>query len=168
MSAHISAQFDEAATGRLSESELAFLGSVRDLLRAAIDGRVPFTATMANLLEDLKAIRRSDWDVGASVGPGKPSAVRRAILPDSAPARAKASPSQRELLEDFAGLIEFSVRNGISVVSLLASITHDLVELSTYGWNLDAASADCFRPNATGWAKLNQEPAGGEPDETGE
>jgi hypothetical protein len=158
MSSNSLAHFGETVAGRLSDAELLFLGQVQDLLRAAADGRVPFVAAMTNLLQDLKTIRRNDWDVNAVVGPGSHSSVRTATLPDTCAGRMQPSFAERELLEDFSGLIEFAVRNGISMLSLLASLAHDLVELSTYGWNLDTAKADCFRPKATGWAKLNRDP----------
>lgn len=158
MSGHASAVFGEVVAGRFSEPELAFLGQAEQLLRAATAGRVPFNVAMTSLLHDLKAIRKSNWDFTAVTGPNTSSAVRAATLPESSPPRSTPTAEQRELLEDFSGLIEFAVRNGISVLSLLASLIHDLVELSTYGWDLNAAKADCFRPKATGWAKLNREP----------
>jgi hypothetical protein len=158
MSANASTFFGEVVVGRFSEPELAFLGQVEQLLRGALAGRVPFNVAMTNLLQDLKAIRKSNWDVTAVAGPNTFSAVRTATLPESTPPRSMPSAEQRELLEDFSGLIEFAVRNGISILSLMASLAHDLVELSTYGWDLNAAKADCFRPKATGWARLNREP----------
>ena len=167
MSSNSLAHFGETVAGRLSDAELLFLGQVQDLLRAAADGRVPFVAAMTNLLQDLKTIRRNDWDVNAVVGSAKCSAIRMATLPENSPVRANPSPEQRDLLLDFYGLIDFAVRNGVSVLSLLASLTHDLVELSTYGWDLDAAKTDGFRPNAAGWAKLNDEPVS-ESDEVAE
>lgn len=159
MSANNSVCFGDIVAGRLSDAELHFLGDVIDLLHAAADGRVSFVVAMTSLLQDLKAIRKSDWDIASVVGPDAPSTIRTAKLREGGAGSPPPSTEERELLEDFEGLVEFAVRNGISLPSLLASLMHDLIELSTYGWNLQTAKADFFRPKATGWAKLNREPA---------
>lgn len=159
MSANNSLYFGDIVVGRLSDAELHFLGEVLDLLRAAADGRVAFAAAMTSLLQDLKTIRKNDWDVASVVGPAAQSNVRTAKLGEGSAGSFPPSSEERDLLEDFEGLVEFAVRNGISMPSLLASLMHDLIELSTYGWNLETAKADSFRPKATGWARLNREPA---------
>ena len=148
----ISASPTQASSAeRLSEPEIRFLTKVQGLVQATADGRVPFFAAMTNLLVDLKAVRKNDWDI-------ERSAVGTATLDNDGSVQMHPSPAEREFLDDLSGLIDFSVRNGISISSLLASLTHDLVELSTYDWSLEKAKADGFLPKVTGWAKLNREP----------
>jgi hypothetical protein len=160
MDSNDSIQSQDSAPGVMSEGELRFLRETKALVRAAIEGRVPFSAAMLNLLADQKELRRHGFDADAAFAAGAIRWMRAAALTDSAPPRAHPSAAELAFLNDIEGLIDYAIANGVSFMTVLSPLFHDVGALATYEWSLEKAAADCFHPAATGWAKRNTELAG--------
>lgn len=160
MSATTSEQLPETGSATLSAGEALFLKQLRELLNAAMHGRISFVSAMETLRLDLKEMRKHGFDVGATLASGFAFGVGGAAPPPSPPARAHLSDAERAFLTDMDGLIDYSVRNSITFLTLLRPITHDVAGLSSYGWSLEGANADCFLPAVSGWAERNLQPAG--------
>jgi hypothetical protein len=77
------------------------------------------------------------------------------------------TPAEIELLNDMKGLIDVSVRNGLSFALVIGTLGHDVNGLARYGFDLDKATADGFLPKATGFAQVTPESVG-EPEESSE
>lgn len=60
-------------------------------------------------------------------------------------------------LEDLKGFIDYSIRNGVTLLATMAAITHDVNELARDGFDFSAAKKRGFRPKVTGFAKILEE-----------
>lgn len=148
---------NETISGVLSEGEQLFLRQIRELLDATISGRFPFFAAMENLLLDLREIRKHGFDVDATLGSEFQFVSGRAA---SASVRARLLDSEKAFLRDMDSLVDYAVRNGITFLTLIRPMLHDVSELKGYDWSLEKAAADSFLPAVTGWAERNLQPAG--------
>jgi hypothetical protein len=75
------------------------------------------------------------------------------------------SGAEIEMLRDMQAFIGFAVRNGLSFAFVMANLGHDVNALVTrYGFDLESASADGFKPKVSGYSKLDAA-AVGEPEE---
>jgi hypothetical protein len=162
-----SLQSGEPLSDDLSPEQLLFLESVRHLLRAALDGRIPFVLAMTSLLVDLRELRNADWELRAVVGQDAQSKVAYANKVAGDRGRVQPCTWERELMEDFDGLIDYSIKNGIGFFSLVSVLAHDTSALANYEWNPEKAKADFFVPRAVGWSKRNHAPIGDAEDSAG-
>lgn len=64
------------------------------------------------------------------------------------------------LLEDMKGFIDFGIRNGLSFLSIMSTLGHDINGLYRYGFDYDAARKDAFHPKVTGYARISAEDVG--------
>ena len=160
MSSSSSSHAEDPLSSGMSQSELLFLNHVREMLRATVSRRIRFTAAMASLLADLRVLRSNDWEATAIVGPGAHSSVAASVTTACSAPCGELTPSERELAEDMEGLIDHSVKNGISFLSLASVLAHDTGALASHEWSLEQASADFFVPKSIGWANRNREQIG--------
>ncbi len=70
------------------------------------------------------------------------------------------SEDEVQLLNDMKGFIEFSLRNGISFLSVMSNLGHDINGLLRYGFDLKEAKRDGFLPKVTGFSEIDEEAVG--------
>lgn len=78
------------------------------------------------------------------------------------------SDAETEVLEDLKGFIEFGLRNGLTFVTLIGTLAHDINGLYRYGFDLDAAARDAFQPKTKGYSGISADDVGEseEPDDS--
>ena len=146
--------------GQMSEGEMLFCRQLRERLRTVIEGRDDFHLAMVNLLLDLQEIRKNRSDVDVALESGWQPNIARPV-PQM---RALASDSERAVLEDMDGLIDYAMRNGLGFQSVFSTLWHDVGMLRFYKWSLEDAQKDeTFHLRVAGWAKRNVAIVG-EPD----
>jgi hypothetical protein len=69
-----------------------------------------------------------------------------------------------EVLRDMQAFIDFAIRNGLSFPFVVANLGHDVNGLARYGFDLETAGADQFKPKVTGYSNIDAG-AVGEPEE---
>ena len=75
------------------------------------------------------------------------------------------SGAEMAFLRDVQAFIDVAIRNGLSFASVMANLGHDVNAIVTrYGFDLDTASADGFKPKVTGYSKIDADSVG-EPEE---
>ncbi|OAI46737.1 hypothetical protein AYO44_10865 [Planctomycetaceae bacterium SCGC AG-212-F19] len=75
------------------------------------------------------------------------------------------SSAEADLLRDMRAFIEFATRNGLSFAYVMANLGHDVNAIVTrYGFDLESASADGFKPKVMGYSTIDAA-AVGEPEE---
>jgi hypothetical protein len=63
-------------------------------------------------------------------------------------------------LRDIQGMIEWAIKNGLSLPVVVATLAHDVNELSRHGFNLKDAKEQGFRPKIDGYAHVDDDSVG--------
>lgn len=141
-----------SSSGLMSAEELRLCDEMRQLFSAALEGRVPFIAVMADL-------RTAFLNFGQR-RLGLDSKKRIAEIQKSVRRRIQLSKPQKSLLTDFDAIVDFALRNGLAFDSIRGLIGHDVSMLAAYGFDLIAATNAGCLPKSHGWAKKNAAPVG--------
>lgn len=155
----------QAFAGQMTEAELRYCRALQQLIVGALESRASFSSVVCSLWEDLRELRRYDFDVNAAFAAGfKPAVAGSAPTSPSAgvePSQSPPSKSETEFLKDVHGMIEFASRNGLNFFAVLSILAHDVGELGRHGGSIDRARSESFvQFKATGWARRNAEPVG--------
>jgi predicted HD phosphohydrolase len=75
------------------------------------------------------------------------------------------SSAEIEMLHDMQAFIDVAIRNGASFAFVMANLGHDVNAIVTrYGFDLESATADGFKPKVTGYSKVDADVVG-QPEE---
>lgn len=161
MSATVVERLREIPGGPMTEAEILYCRQVRDAVRAALDGRVLFATVVTRLWADFREIRKRGPELDEALAAGfRPSITSPDLSGGSHSMPVVPSAAEREFLADVDGFLDFALRNGLSFLSVLVVLVHDLVEIAAHGFDLEKAQAEGFLPKVSGWAQRNAEPVG--------
>ncbi|HEX4794362.1 MAG TPA: hypothetical protein VH370_11250 [Humisphaera sp.] len=147
--------------GPMSENEAGFCQSLRLLIQAVIEGRVPFNVAMRQAADDLLQVRSHDLSLDSAIASGHKLWVESLVDHFSAaPPRVAVSAADLEFLKDLDAILDFALRNGLTFNSVLLFIMHDIPTIAKYGSVQEAADKDFFTPKLKGWAQTNIDEVG--------
>lgn len=67
------------------------------------------------------------------------------------------SKEEIEFLQDIKAFIDYGIRNGVTLLSIMAAVTHDVNELARDGFDFQAARMRGFYPKVSGYSKILSE-----------
>jgi len=70
------------------------------------------------------------------------------------------SDDDRAFLQDVKGFIDFATANGLSLPLVVATLAHDVNEISRHGLDLERARKLGFRPKVDGYADFDESEIG--------
>lgn len=70
-------------------------------------------------------------------------------------------------LGDVKGFIDDAIRNGVSFLTVLDVLTHDLSGIVFHGGSCDEARTRCFLPRVTGYSEVGPDSVGEPPEPVG-
>lgn len=77
------------------------------------------------------------------------------------------TPAETTFCEDVRGFLEFAMRNGLPFAAVMQVLSHDVNNLSRYGFDLSKSASDCFTPKVKDYGVMTADSLG-EPTESAE
>jgi len=65
------------------------------------------------------------------------------------------SNAEADVLRDIHAFIDFAMHNGLSFAFVMGALAHDSNGFARFGFDLEAATADGFKPKVSGYAHIN-------------
>jgi len=73
------------------------------------------------------------------------------------------SEEEVQFFRDMQAFIDFAVRNGLSFLPTMATLSHDLHGLNRWGFDLEEAKRQMFSPRVSGYSQIDSD-SFGEPE----
>ena len=156
--------------GNLSDGEQQVCEKFRNSIGAALSGQQSFKRSSNGSLARIVRASGFDYDVDKAIASGvfDPEGPERGSAPQDGEDTVALSTAEKAFLEDAEGLIEWTIRNGVSFTVVLQILGHDIHELARDEFDLEKAMGPGRRvsPKVTGWARRNLEPVGEADEQT--
>ena len=153
--------------GELTLDEIVILFGIRDLFQAVIETRAQFNLVAEVVSAKLRSLIKSGLDLNSRRNIDALLFIKQ--IGDSVPfledKKESATPAEREFAKDIVSIINFTVRNSISISFVLNILSHDLAEIIRKG-SLDKALEGAFLPKSQSWRGFTEGAVGDpEPDQ---
>ncbi|MCI0640986.1 MAG: hypothetical protein L0Y72_07595 [Gemmataceae bacterium] len=140
----------------LSKEETQYLEEFREGLDDCVKHKTPLFSTMEIITEDLHELGSARFDLRAAKKRGWSSRIS-ALKKRRTSQSGLLSQEESEFLEDLKGFIDYGIRNGVTFLSIMGGIAHDVSELKLDLFDFKAAKKRGWRPMVSGYGKIVSE-----------